>query len=71
MKIRDSHNQFGTKISIHRCDECWNEFTVCPAVENEGWENCLGPECSSYDADRDADRLFGSGRVLREEKGGE
>ncbi len=60
MKIREGRNESNTPISIHICDTCGEEFTVCPLVENDGWENCLGPECSSYDKSRDVDRLFGS-----------
>ena len=59
MKIGEERNEFNTKTSVHICECCGGRFTVCPSVENEGWENCLGPECSSYDPARDADKFFG------------
>jgi hypothetical protein len=54
-------NEYGTRISKHRCDTCGVDFSLCPAVEGdvEGkWGNCLAPHCASYDATRDVDLLF-------------
>ena len=66
MKIRLDVNEQGTPISVHRCPDCDDEFTVCPPAGDE-WGGCLSPECSSYDPRRDADGLFGddSGKVVR------
>lgn len=63
MKIGMSKNEYGTPVSVHICDTCGTQFTVCPAILNEkiGWENCLGIGCKSYDKNRDADRLFDNG----------
>jgi hypothetical protein len=54
-------NEFGTTVSLHRCDTCDGEFTLCPAIPPDRvhrWENCLARECASYDPERDVDRLF-------------
>jgi hypothetical protein len=53
-------NEFGTRISMHICDACGNFFTICPAKnqEDEGWNNCLAPNCKSYDPNRDVDNMF-------------
>ena len=60
MFIGYDNNKYGTKISVHICDACGKKFTVCPEVgERPGWENCLAPECKSYDSNRDVDKLFG------------
>lgn len=60
MKIGMSRNECGTLISLHRCETCGKEFTLCPARSDDapGWENCLARDCASYDEARDADRLF-------------
>ena len=52
-------NEFGTPVSTHVCDTCGEEFTVCPPGKaNEGWKNCMGVNCPSYDKSRDMDLLF-------------
>lgn len=60
-------NEYGTRISKHRCETCGNEFTLCPAIfpEQKGWENCLAVGCASYDRSRDLDRLFGDDGLLK------
>ena len=57
-------NEFGTLISKHTCDACGEDFTVCPAQhpESKGWDNCLAPNCKSYDAARDVDKMIGEGK---------
>jgi len=62
-------NEYGTLVSLHRCDTCGGEFSLCPAVtpEKKGWGSCLGVECVSYDPRRDADKLFAAGEVKRDE----
>lgn len=55
-----SVNDFGTPVSLHTCEACGREFTVCPARENDvDWGGCLARECPSYDPARDVDRFFG------------
>lgn len=68
MHIGYRKNKYGTNVSVHRCDACGAEFTVCPATypESKGWENCLGPKCSSYDKGRDFDKAFDENGHLRE-----
>jgi len=58
MKTGEHHNEHGVLVSEHICDTCNKEFTVTPSVENTGWENCMDPDCESYDPKRDADPLF-------------
>ncbi len=61
-------NEHGVLVSIHECGACGTEFTVCPGIEpeKEGWENCLLPECGSYDPERDVDVVFMSDKELAE-----
>lgn len=70
MFVGYDNNQYGTKVSVHICDTCGDKFTVCPAVgDKPSWENCLRPECASYDPSRDADKLFGDdGKILPNSK---
>jgi len=60
MKMHEGVNEYGTAISVHKCSECNNEFTVCPPTGDD-WGGCLSTECKSYDPARDADGLFGGG----------
>lgn len=69
MKIRNDVNEYGTPIAVYWCDTCGEEYTVCPAPENDdAWQNCLSTECASYDPERDVDKLFDSDsdRIVRE-----
>lgn len=68
MKIGMSKNEYGTPVSVHICDTCGVEFTVCPAADDnkKGWENCLIPECDSYDEKRDIDKWFDDKGKLKE-----
>lgn len=63
-----SFNEFGTKVSEHICDSCGRYFNICPAVsqDKEGFENCMDVACESYDAQRDADKLFDEELILKE-----
>lgn len=63
MFLRYDHNEYGTPITVCRCDTCEQEFSLCPLVQAEalearGWGSCLSPECASYDPSRDVDRLL-------------
>lgn len=65
-KIADTFNEYGTPVTLFMCPGCNTTFTVCPAVEDhdlDQWPGCLGPECSTYDPGRDADKLFDEGKV--------
>jgi len=67
VKIGNGLNKFGTPISIHICEFCGVEFTVCPAVppeKEDQWLGCLAPSCSSYDPSRDVDKMIDEGTVL-------
>lgn len=57
MKIGEAVNLHGVPTSIHVCDSCGSQFTVCPAAGDD-WGGCMSEKCSSYDEDRDADKLF-------------
>ena len=53
-------NDYGIKVTKRVCKTCNREFTVCPPVDdsNPNWDNCLAPDCASYDKDRDVDDYF-------------
>ena len=52
-------NEYGTRILVKRCKTCNTRFTVCPRPDNlDDWENCMAPECASYDKSRDVDDIF-------------
>lgn len=64
-----THNEHGTPVADFTCKTCGSTFTVTGGVPEgknpeeqaqwaEGWQNCLGPECPSYDPNRDVDHLF-------------
>lgn len=64
----DAVNLFGVPVLVRRCVECKSRFTVCPKpADPEGWEHCLGEHCSTYDPDRDGDRLVEIGLVRQKE----
>ena len=72
MFLRMGRNEFGTIVSVHTCDACGEDFTVCPPKIGEGGDEewggcCLAERCPSYDPARDADRFFdgGDGPVVR------
>ncbi len=60
MKTGEEKNEHGIVVSTHACNTCGIGFTVCPAIpdDKDGWENCIAPECKSYDPERDIDVLF-------------
>ncbi len=60
MRIGTRKNEYGTKVGVYICEECYNEFTVCPNPDpdNKNWPGCLAPQCTSYDPLRDMDLLF-------------
>ena len=62
-------NEYGTPVSFHICDTCGSEFNVCPAKtpEAKGWGSCMSTVYPSYDPRRDADKLFGEGKVMRDD----
>lgn len=59
-KISECANEHGTTTSSHICETCGTSFTVTPGApgDGEGYENCLAPDCDSYDLHRDLDILF-------------
>ena len=58
------NNKHGTPVSLHKCDDCGSEFSVCPPAD-ENWGGCLGEGCESYDINRDVDALLFFGCKLR------
>ncbi len=60
-------NKSGTPISVHKCEYCGTRFTICPAHDEDApdWGGCLGTTCISYDIKRDANRLFGTGKIQK------
>lgn len=66
-----SENEHGTRISVHICDTCGEEYTVTASQEDfdpENFQNCLGPDCASYDVNRDVDILFMTDEELKTQK---
>lgn len=62
MFVRADENEHGTPLTVHKCDECGNEFTVTPAVPAERrdeWNMCMAESCPSYEPTRDAELYFG------------
>ncbi|HSH23982.1 MAG TPA: hypothetical protein VLA13_00375 [Massilibacterium sp.] len=54
-------NEYATEVGVFECEECGNEFTVCPNPQPERdhmWKGCLAKECDSYDPKRDFDLFF-------------
>lgn len=67
-RIVNTCNEYGKTVTLYRCMSCFSTFTVCPEVDpkDDGeWLGCLGPDCGSYDPDRDGDKLFDEGRVYQ------
>lgn len=59
MKIGTCMNEYGALVSLHRCPGCGCEFTVCPPVpDGQDWGGCQAETCSTYDKNRDVDRLI-------------
>jgi len=58
-----SRNEYGTKISLHTCNDCGADFSLCPAQERD--DTCGHPECSSYDESRDVEKLLENGAELK------
>jgi len=56
--IEIRRNEYGTFVSVHHCAACGREFTICPPSSTYG-DDCILPECASYDPSRDADVFFG------------
>ena len=57
--IGEGVNEYGTPVTIHKCDTCGDQFSVCPAAPTETrdqWDECLADTCDSYDLIRDAER---------------
>lgn len=66
MKIRDDVNEYGTPITVFKCDYCNEEFSVCPAVPDyklDQWKGCQMKWCESYEEDRDADKMFDENKI--------
>lgn len=59
-------NEYGTKISKHKCDVCGEPYTLCPA-QYKDWP-CQLPHCASYDPNTDADVLFMSDEEIAKKK---
>ena len=64
MKIREDVNEHGTPISVHKCPDCGEEFTVCPPGGDD-WGGCMAETCISYDPKRDGEILMGFKKEVR------
>lgn len=68
---KDTINEYGIKVAAFECDTCGVEYTICPAPDDDtldGWNNCSGDDCASYDPERDTEILFSSDRELKKKK---
>ena len=70
-KIRDDENEYGTPITVLRCEFCNNIFTICPALKEDElqyWKGCTDPTCESYNPNRDVEALvfFGVCEIKRQ-----
>ena len=69
-ELEEAHNgvnEYGVRVFVSRCKTCGAEFSVTPRPESlDDWQNCLGPDCGSYDESRDADKMFDDGIVERD-----
>lgn len=59
-------NEYGTEISLHVCDECGNEFSLCPAQKQD--DTCGHIDCKSYAPYRDVDVLLSEGFELKKKE---
>lgn len=55
IRIGESHNEYGTTVSVHLCFGCGAEFVVCPPA-GDRWGGCLAESCPTYDSSRDIDK---------------
>lgn len=55
-------NEYGTDISLHNCDVCKCDFSLCPAQDRD--DTCGHIDCRSYDPSRDVDLLLSEGHEL-------
>ncbi len=71
-KIREAVNACGTPVSVHICETCGVEFTLCPVIPDnkaDQWPDCLADGCPSYDPERDMDVVFKTDAELAEGPG--
>ena len=72
MKTGERLNEYGTLVSVHTCNTCANEYTVCPAVDlpeqdNGGlYSNCMSEDCASYDPVHDLDSAFDTDEEIKQ-----
>lgn len=57
-----SKNEYGTEVSLHKCDICGVEFTQCPARKQN--DACQSIDCNSYDPGNDVKLLLSEGMEL-------
>ena len=68
--IEESVNEYGTPISVFKCDTCGDTYTLCPAIpenKRDQWQNCMADICPSYDPNRDVLMLVHLGAELNVE----
>lgn len=62
-------NEYGTPVSLFTCAWCGDDFSICPAADEErrsDWDGCLAESCESYNPSRDADLYFSLGMVTKD-----
>lgn len=66
MHLGFSKNEYGTEISLHKCDVCGVEFSQCPARKQN--DPCQGIDCKSYDPNHDVELMLADGAELMREE---
>ncbi len=73
MKIGESTNESGVKVSVHICEACRRKYTVCPPVDEPKSGRsigltayCMAKECPSYDPKHDLDLTFDDDEIAEE-----
>lgn len=65
MHLETRPNEHDTPVAHFQCGTCGEPFTITPAPECfDDWQNCLSPQCASYDTSRDVDHLFDDGDTI-------
>ena len=71
MFLRETKNEYGTKVIEFKCEFCSSIFTVCPPPPKERYykyPGCQGVDCESYSPATDMDKMFMSKEEFDKEK---
>lgn len=57
-------NDYGNPRSVFLCDTCGGRYTIDPEPpvgDRWMWQDCMAPECESFDITRDVGAIVGFG----------